>query len=180
VGFWFWAPSPGSAGAPVLVDPVTVAETAVEQMELAAPKIGMTPMRPGAPLLVGMDAWLWVDNADEHGFGPITRTATAGPTSVTATGKVTKVVWDLGDGSRVTCSGAGTRWSPDQGTGPSPTCGHRFVFPSTDQPDGTYTVTATAYWQVDWAGAGQSGQLQFTMTGGRQQAVTEVQVLQVA
>jgi hypothetical protein len=177
-GFWFWAPSAGAAGAPVLIDPVTLAEKAIEHMDLVSPTIGMTPLTAGAPLLVGMDAWLWVENAGPHGYGPITRTATAGPVSVTATAKVTKVVWDLGDGSRLTCRNAGTPWSPDTGTGASPTCGHRYLTPSTAEPNGTFTVRATAHWRVDWAGAGQSGEITFTMDGERQQPVTEVQVLQ--
>jgi YD repeat-containing protein len=138
----------------------------------------MTPLTVGAPLLVGMDAWLWVDNAGQHGYGPITRTATAGPVSVTATARVTKVVWDLGDGSRLTCRNAGTPWSPDKGSGPSPTCGHRYLTPSTAEPDGSFTVRATAHWQVEWTGAGQAGEITFTMDGERQQPVTEVQVLQ--
>ncbi len=177
-GFWFWAPSAGNAGAPVLVDPVTLAEKAIERMELESPAIGMTPLNPGAPLLVGMDAWLWIDNAGPTGYGPITRTATAGPVSVTATARVAKVIWDLGDGTRLTCRNEGTAWSPDQGTGPSPTCGHRYLAPSTEEPDGVFTVGATAHWQVEWAGAGQSGQITFTMHGEREQLVTEVQVLQ--
>jgi hypothetical protein len=179
-GFWFWAPSAGAAGAPVLVDPVTLAEKAIERMDLVSPSIGMTPLTAGAPLLVGMDAWLWVDNAGPRGFGPITRTATAGPVSVTATAEVTKVVWDLGDGSRLTCRSAGTPWSPDKGTGASPTCGHRYLTPSTAEPDGTFTVRATAHWQVEWSGAGQAGEITFTMDGQRQQPVTEVQVLQTS
>jgi hypothetical protein len=178
IGFWFWAPSTGSAGAPILVDPVSLAEKAVERMELAAPEIGMTPMSAGAPLLVGMDAWLWVDNAGPRGFGPITRTATAGPTSVTATAEVSKVVWDMGDGTRITCRSAGTPWSPAKGTGASPSCGHRYLTPSTQQDNGTFKVRATTYWRVDWSGAGQSGRITFTMSGERRQPVTEVQVLQ--
>jgi hypothetical protein len=177
-GFWFWAPSAGAAGAPVLVDPVTLAEKAIERMDLVSPTIGMTPLSAGAPLLVGMDAWLWVENAGPHGYGPITRTATAGPVSVTATARVTKVVWDLGDGTRRTCRSAGTPWSPEKGTGPSPTCGHRYLTPSTSEPDGSFTVRATAHWQVEWTGAGQAGEITFTMDGQRQQPVTEVQVLQ--
>jgi hypothetical protein len=158
---------------------VSLAERAVERMELAAPRIGMTPLRPGAPLLVGMDAWLWIDNSGPHGYGPITRTATAGPTTVTATARVTKVTWDLGDGTRLTCRDAGTPWSPDLGTGPSPTCGHRYTTSSMSEPNGTFTVRATTHWQVVWSGAGQSGQITFQMSDQRQQEVTEVQVLQV-
>lgn len=178
VSYLFWAPSPGSAGAPMVADPVQVAELAIEQMNLAAPAIGMTPLKAGAPLLVGVDAWLWVDNAGKRGIGPITTTATAGPTTVRATAQVTKVTWDLGDGTTVICRGAGTAWSPSQGVGPSPTCGHRYVMPSTTQPGGEFTIRATAHWSVDWAGAGQSGTIPLTLSGVRRQEVIEVQVLQ--
>jgi hypothetical protein len=175
--YLFWAPASGS-GTPDLVDPVTLAREAIERMRLAAPRIGMTPVDPDAPLLVGIDAWLWVDNDDARGYGPISRTATAGSTAVTARAKVTKVVWDMGDGARVTCRNPGTRWTAAQGTGPSPTCGHRYEVASTGQPGETYTVRATAHWAVDWTGAGQAGRITFRLTGTRQVEVTELQVLQ--
>jgi hypothetical protein len=175
--YLFWAPSSGP-GTPVLVDPVTLAEEAVERMALAAPRIGMTPLRADAPLLVGMDAWLWVDNAGPRGFGPIERTATAGATSVTARAEVTRVDWDLGDGTHLTCRGPGTPWTPERGTGRSPTCGHRYTRASTTQPDATFTVRATTHWVVHWTGAGQSGRITFSLTGVRAVEVTELQVLQ--
>ena len=129
-------------------------------------------------MLVGLDAWLWVDNDAPNSFGPITRTASAGSVSVRATAEVGKIVWDLGDGSTVTCRSAGTPWTPDQGTGPSPSCGHRYLTPSVNEPGGAFTVRATTFWQVDWSGAGQSGEITFTLANERQQQVTEVQVLQ--
>jgi hypothetical protein len=178
--YLFWAPAPGDAGAPALVDPVTLAERAVERMELAAPRIGMTPMTPGAPLLVGMDAWLWIDNEGPRAFGPITRSASAGTTTVTATAKVAKVVWEMGDGGTVTCLNAGTPWRPALGIGPSPTCGYRYESPSTEQRDRTFTVRATAHWRVDWEGAGQSGRILFSMSSTRDQEVRELQVLQTS
>jgi hypothetical protein len=175
--YLFWAPTSG-AGAPELVDPVTLADEAIERMRLNAPRIGMTPLDPGAPLLVGMDAWLWADNDGPRGYGPISASATAGSTTVTARAKATKVVWDMGDGTRVTCRNPGTPWRPSLGTGASPTCGHRYTAASTDRPDGTYTVRATAHWVVDWTGAGQAGRITFTLAGTRVLEVTELQVLQ--
>lgn len=177
-GYWFWAPDAGEAGAPALVDPVVLAERAVEQMALAAPTVGMTPLDRSAPLLVGMDAWMWLSDPGPRVVGPITRTATAGPTSVTATARVTSVDWDMGDGSTVTCPGAGTEWTPARGTGPSPTCGHRYLRASATRPGGAYTVRATAHWQVDWRGAGQSGRMSFALSGSRPLRVVEIQVLQ--
>lgn len=179
-GYWFWAPDSGEAGAPELVDPVTLAERAVERMDLVAPAVGMTPLSADVPLLVGMDAWLWVDGPKEHAYGPITRSATAGSTTVEATARVTKAVWNMGDGTTVTCRSAGTRWTAARGTGASPTCGHRYESPSTGKPHDSYTVRVTTHWRVDWSGGGQSGRITFTMSGQRQLEVTELQVLQTS
>lgn len=176
--YFFWGPGPGSAGAPMVADPRQVAQIAIEQMDLEAPRIGMTPLRAGAPLLVGVDAWFWVDNAGQRGLGPVTRTATAGATTVRATARVTDVLWELGDGTTITCPSSGTPWTPDKGTGPSPTCGHRYVTPSASEPNGTYTVRATAHWSVDWSGSGESGTIPLSLSGVREQEVIEVQVLQ--
>jgi hypothetical protein len=174
--YTFWA-APG-AGAPVLVDPVELAERAVDRMALRAPRIGATPLDPDAALLVGMHAWFWLEDAGPRSHGPIERTVTAGPVSVTARATVTKVVWQTGDGTTVVCRGAGTPWAPQRGTGPSPTCGHRYDLPSADEPDGAYRVRATTHWRVEWDGAGQSGVLTFTMSGSRALRVSELQVLQ--
>jgi hypothetical protein len=41
-------------------------------------------------------------------------------------------------------------------------------------------VRATAYWRVDWTGAGQSGHILFSMSSSRDQEVRELQVLQTS
>jgi hypothetical protein len=172
----FWAPTPPPS--PAGVNPAKLADRAVERMELRSPVIAMTPMDPAAPLLVGMDAWLWLADDGPASVGPITRTASADGVTVSATAEVSKVVWDMGDGQRVTCTGPGTPWTPSRGTGPSPTCGHRYVRPSIGQPGGTFPIRATAHWRVHWSGAGQSGVITFTLSGERALEVTELQVLQ--
>lgn len=174
--YTFWVPD--AASAPDLVDPVELAEEAIERMRLVAPRIALTPEDSDSPVLVGMNTWLWVDNAGPTSVGPITETATAGSTSVTATAEVSEVTWATGDGSTVTCAGPGTKWTRQQGTGPSPTCGHRYLRSSITEPDRTFDLTATAHWTVNWSGAGQSGAITFTLTGAREVEVTEVQVLQ--
>jgi hypothetical protein len=162
----------------VLVDPIELAERAVDRMALRAPQVAATPLDPDAPLLVGMHAWFWLEQDEARDIGPIERTVTAGPVSVTARARVTRVVWQTGDGATVACRGAGTPWRPALGSGPSPTCGHRYAQASIDEPGGTYQVRATTHWRVDWSGAGQSGELTFTMSGTRPLRVTELQVLQ--
>lgn len=154
----FWAPNAGTAGAPVLVDPVTLAEEAIDSANLRAIDIGITPPPgPDSRTLVGIPTWMWVDEPVARTWGPITLSPSAGPVTVTVTGKVKRVVWDMGDGTTVNCT-KGTPYQVAYDADPSPTCGHQYKAP------GTYTVTATSDWEFDWAGAGQSGTIEFSLT----------------
>lgn len=154
----FWAPESGSPGAPQMIDPVVLAEEAVRTMRLQAVQIGITPPE-GADsyTLLGLPTWMWVDEPAAATWGPITRSASAGAVTVTATARVSNVVWDMGDGTRVSC-GQGTRYTAGQQANPSPTCGHRYTAP------GRYPVTAAAHWTVDWEGAGQAGTITLTLS----------------
>lgn len=163
-GHMFWAPAAGTTGAPVRVDPVALAEEAIERMDLVGAAVGATPLNDGEGI-VGLQTWLWVANDGPDSMGPISRTATAESVSVTATAKVTQLEWDMGNGDVQRCSNAGTEWRRGRGTGDSPTCGYTYYQDSGDQPDGAYTITPTAHWRVEWAGAGQSGVITFTLTG---------------
>ena len=164
---YFWADS-----APPQVNPAALAREAVDSMNLVAPTVGATPLPSDeAVSLIGLPTWLWIDAADEHSWGPITRTASAGGVTVTATAKVAKVVWDMGDGNTVTCTNKGTEWTPAKGTGDSPTCGYRY------NSRGERTITATTYWEVDWSGAGQSGTITFDMSGTRDVNVVELRAV---
>jgi hypothetical protein len=173
--YWYWSPD---GVDPDVVDPVDLAEEAIERMRLLAPRVGMTPLAADAPMVVGVPTWLWVANAGPRAWGPISRSATAGSTTVTARAQVSSVVWDMGDGHTLTCMGPGTPWSRALGTEASPTCGHVFERPSVDEPDRTFDVTATTHWEVNWSGAGQTGRITFTLSGTRELEVTEIQVLQ--
>ena len=93
----FWSASPPGVGAPP--DPRVIAQQAIAVMNLRAVRIGMVPEpRPGRVGLVGLPVWMWAQQPDSTTWGPVTRTATAGGYTVTATAKVTKVVWAMGDG----------------------------------------------------------------------------------
>lgn len=153
----FWAPSPGAAGAPVSVNPADLADEAVDRMDLRAVQIGITPPPgPDSYTLLGLPTWLWVADPTPNTWGPISRTASSDGVSVTATARVDKVVWDMGDGTQMSC-GKGTPYHVAFDDDPSPTCGHTYRGP------GTFPVTATSYWEVDWSGAGQSGTITFTL-----------------
>ena len=159
----FWLTGGPGAGP----DPAVLAQQAVQTMQLKAVAVGLTPP-PGSanPTLVGMPVWMWVDRPDVTTFGPAAATASAGAVTVPATAKVSTVTWDTGDGTRATC-GAGTPYAPAYQADPSPTCGHRYT------SAGTYPVTATSNWVVDWAGGGQAGRLTLALTARSSVAVAD-------
>ncbi|MFF3159289.1 ATP/GTP-binding protein [Streptomyces sp. NPDC057910] len=169
---WFWAPTPPAAAQ---VDPAVLAQQAVDKMLLRGPQIGITP-KPGGKGVVGMPVYLWTATGAET-YGPNTASASAGGVTVTATAKVSKIVWSMGDGQSVTCTTAGTPYQAEFGKQPSPDCGYRYSQPSSTRPSGTYHVTATSTWSIDWTGGGQTGQLTETRTSAVDITVAEVQVL---
>lgn len=151
------------AGA-LLVDPVTLANRAIAEMDLDPITIGIVPESgPNHVGLVGMPVWMWAESPTASTYGPITRSAGQGPVSVTATARVTSIVWDMGDGTKITCSGPGTKYQDRFGKRESPDCGHRYKQMSFRAPGGAYAVTATSYWVVEWTGGGQSGAIEMNL-----------------
>jgi hypothetical protein len=146
-----WIPDAGPGAAPA-PDPEALAAQARNQLRLAGPAIVMSPV---ADQLVRLPTWLWLDPA---GWNQVAATAAAAGVSVTAVAKPAAVVWSLGDGGTVTCTGPGTPFPA--GADPksaSPDCGHVYQRRSLDELGGTFAVTATVRWDVAWAGAGQAG-----------------------
>ncbi|MGW6564957.1 ATP/GTP-binding protein [Streptomyces sp. NPDC054975] len=169
----FWAATPPAAAT---VDPVVLAQQAVDQMVLRGPQIGITP-KPGGKGVVGMPVYMWTATGPET-YGPNVASASAGGITVTATAKVDRIVWQMGDGKTVTCTTAGTPYKPEYGKNPSPDCGYRYSAPSSTTHSGKYHVTATSTWTIDWeATSGQTGQLTETRSSAVDIAVVEVQVL---
>ncbi|EAP98655.1 putative atp/gtp-binding protein [Janibacter sp. HTCC2649] len=157
-------------GAPP--DPRDLAQQAVAVMNLRAVRIGIVPEpRPGMVGLVGMPVWMWAQQPDPTTWGPVTRTASAAGFSVTATAKVTKVVWAMGDGETVVCRTPGTPYQDRYGKKSSPDCGHTYV------RQGKRQVRATSYWRVDWSGMGQSGSIPLSFSDSALVTIGEAQVL---
>ncbi len=168
LSFWL-ATAPGAAPPP---DPRVLAQQAIQSMQLHAIEIGIVPEpRPDRIGVIGLPTWMWADSPDQHTWGPITRTASAGGYTVTATGRVQRVVWAMGDGSTVVCTKRGTPYADSFGKRSSPDCGHRYT------RQGRYTVRATSYWVVEWAGIGQSGTIPMNFTSTAVITMGEVQVL---
>ncbi|MGW1768230.1 ATP/GTP-binding protein [Streptomyces sp. NPDC002073] len=168
--------APPGAGAPV-IDPEDVARRAVDKMLLRGPAIGITP-KPGGKGVLGMPVYMWTETGPET-YGPNVASASVGPVSVTATARVSKIVWNMGDGKTVTCTTAGTPYKPGFGTAPSPDCGHRYERPSSTTSSGKFHVTATSTWSIDWqvTGGAQTGQLSEARTSSVDIDVAEVQVV---
>ncbi|WP_322500220.1 ATP/GTP-binding protein [Streptomyces rochei] len=156
------------------IDPAVLAQRAVDSMTLLGPDIA-SPRATGR-YTVGVPMWMWV-NQSATTYGPNTASASAGGVTVTAIAKVSKIVWQMGDGSTVTCAGPGTPYKGSSSMAESPTCGHRYSATSADAPDGRYSVTATSTWTIDWQGGGQSGQLEEIRQSDIQVAVGELQVV---
>ena len=169
--YTFWsAISPAGPAAPL--DPRVLALQAIATMRLRAVGIGIVPeARAGSIGIVGLPTWMWVANPGQHTWGPITRTASSAGYSVTATAKVQRVVWAMGDGNTVTCTQRGTPYADSFGKRSSPDCGHTYT------RQGTYTVRATSYWLVTWAGIGQSGTIPLDFTRTAVITMGEAQVL---
>lgn len=128
----------GSAAGPTLaVSPFALAQQAASTIHLAAPLIGMAP----APTrgVVNLLTYMWVNS---NAWAPLSATASAGSVSATATATPDRVVWEMGNGDRVVCSGPGVPYDlsvprDQQHTG----CGYVYPRDSHSQPGGTYTVT---------------------------------------
>jgi hypothetical protein len=171
LGATLWLDQP-----PAQVDPGRLAREILARIQLQRVGIGITP-EPGRTGVLGLPTYLWVNNPGPRTLGPISDSATEGGVTVTLTARVSKVVWNLGDGTTITCNGPGTPYRDEFGAQPSPTCGHTYQHPSTELPGGVYRVTATAIWDVGWTGGGQSGQIPFEVSSQTSIRIGEVQAL---
>ncbi|MER7982415.1 ATP/GTP-binding protein [Streptomyces sp. NPDC095817] len=170
----FWSATDPNTPA---VDPRVLAQEAVDKMLLTGPDIDINP-RPGGRGLVGMPVWMAADPSPTT-WGPNTASATAGAVTVTATAKVSRVVWSMGDGTSVTCHGPGSVYQTSYGLRKSPTCGHVYTKPSSTTSSGRFRVTATATWDIDWHvdGGGEAGQLTEVRTSAVALTIAESQAL---
>ncbi|MCC2592481.1 hypothetical protein LKO27_03470 [Tessaracoccus sp. OS52] len=158
-------------------DPGVLAQAAISRMNLSAIRIGSFPhtvdRSPMSLGVVGRNVWMWVDGPSASTFGPITRSVTERGFTVTATASVVEVVWDMGNGDSVNCGG-GTPYPASTEDDPaSPDCGYLY------SSDGHYTLSATAYWEINWVGIGQSGTIPMQLTASEQLSIAEIQVVNI-
>ncbi len=180
-------PAPGAPVAPAPApppppSPAVVAQIAISQLNLSA----ATPHLSANPdTAVGLPVWMWVDRSPRT-TGPVSTTATAGATSVTAVATLARVDWTMGPpGAVVSCTGPGTP-APSgpifRGT-TSPDCGYSYALrslPARTGGTGKWPVTATAVWTINWFGGGQAGGQGLNLTARTAVEVGELQAVFVA
>jgi hypothetical protein len=153
-----------------IITPGTLANQALKELPLLYPRPRMAPPTT-VKQVVGIRTWMWVDPADWHS---LSATAQVPGLAATVTATPTKTIWDMGDGSTVTCNGPGTVYDPTK-----PDAQQRSDCSHTYQHDGTYNVRATIVWSVSWTATnGAGGNLglvqrstQFTITVEQRQAI---------
>lgn len=163
---------PGSPPAAVL-DPLTIAQELVTGMQIRRIDIGIVPEPANGPDgprvgLIGMPVWLWDKTTGpgaENTRGPITRAATTGALTVTATAVNTAIVWNMGDGGLpVVCPLPAVNNMPYldvyMDAPPLTGCGRfapGWAKTSIDQPGGVHHITASSLWLVTWSATGATG-----------------------
>ena len=169
-----WLPQ----GPEVQISPEQAARIVVRRMDLRAAAIRIVPEdKPGSIGAVGAPVYMWTDRGLAT-FGPQVLTGSAGGVTITATAKVDRIVWDMGDGASVTCRTPGTPYQDRYGFSMSPDCGHRYSRTSAGKPGNAYPVTATSFWLIDWTGpGGSSGQIPLTLSSSTAIQVGELQAL---
>jgi hypothetical protein len=177
VTFWSDTPPPGI----IQFTPGQAAQQLIESFLLRGIDIGFAPdpTLPNSRGHVGIPIWMWVNDPQPLTYGPYTETATLGGVTITATAEISAIVWNMGDGTTVTCANAGTPYQVSFGVVDSPNCGHRYSRMSNTQPGGRYTVTATSLWDVDWTGGGETGTIPLERASNTTVEVRDLQALNV-
>jgi hypothetical protein len=158
--------------------PADVALMALAQLKLENPKIALNPAA-GKLGLVGLPVWMWINGDDKHTWSEEwqSQTLTVGAVSVTAYARSTRVEWNMGDGTTVTCRSPGRPYQPSDLNNMSE-CGHRYTKTSHGRPDEKFTVTATVYWEARYTDAEGSHPLPgMTGTDTTQVRIGELQLV---
>ena len=140
------------------------------QLPTPTPQFGPDPTdNEWNMMAVGYPIWLWTD-----GPHTITATETAHGHTFTLQAHHRSTTFNTGDGNTTQCTHT-TAYRPSVKPGtPSPTCGHTYLKTA---PNGSYTVTATTHWTINWNVANHSGTLPGTHTANRQLPLGELHAI---
>lgn len=136
--------APGEQPSPPT--PEELATEASAQLPLVKAEIHTAPQAPAATY-VGVENWLWIPTTQ---WASLSKSVTAGSTTVTVTAAPSDVVWRAGAKS-VTCPGPGAVWTAGMTDAAVTTCSFKFQQTSVGQPDGVFAVTAVIRYHVTWS-----------------------------
>ena len=160
-GSWFRKTCTDARGSTATViwvadrpDPKVLAEQAADRVPIPDVDIEMNPT-PEQGAVVNVPTWLSINGAS---WRAVNAQAAAGGVVVTATAAPRRVVWDMGNGDRVTCPGPGTPYDAGRPSSEQSTdCSYTYRQSSARAAAGTFTVTATVVWEVSWTVTGAAG-----------------------
>lgn len=134
-----------------VVDPAALARQALDYSTIPVPQLALNPSNDQTQL-VNLPVWLAVTGET---WKPVSASASADGVSVTTTAAPTKVVWNMGDGNAVTCSGPGAVYNPSlPDTSQHSDCTYIYRTSSSGQPNNAFTITATEQYHVTWVATG--------------------------
>ncbi len=129
--------------------PAQLATVALGRLPLKTADVHTAPAPP-LPTYVGVENWLWIPDDQ---WTSLSKSVTAGSTTVTATAAPQAVQWTLGTTS-LTCHDAGRAWVAGMTDQATTTCSHTYEVPSASEPNGVFTLGATIQYRVTWTCSG--------------------------
>ncbi len=166
----------GIGALPPPMDPAVLAAQIIARMAFTAPVIRTAPPQGADSGVVGLPIWMWTDPSPPT-TGPLSDSDAQGGVSVSVTGVVTQITWDMGDGNSVTC-GLGTPY-PAGSDSPSPDCGYVYEKASTNHVagGGPWPITAASTWTITWSGGGEAGTEIIELSSTGELLIREIYVL---
>ena len=140
------AQAPGPLPPP---DPAVVAGQLANEVyrSLPEPEIRMNPDPAESDPLVNLPTWLWLS---PQSWRPVEMRSA--DNAAAALAQPLHVIWELGDGTTITCPGPGTPFDKSRPADQQQTdCSHTYRHSSSTQPDGKYKVKASIVWHLSWA-----------------------------
>ena len=167
----------GIGALPPPMDPAVLAAQIIARMAFTGPTIVTAPPQGANSGVVGLPIWMWADPSPAT-TGPLSDSDAQGGVSVSVTGVVTQIVWDMGDGNSVTC-GHGTPYPGGGVDTPSPDCGYTYATASTNHVagEGPWPITATSTWTITWSGGGEAGTEIIEASSAGEMMISELYVL---
>jgi len=145
---YIWLP-PGAGVPGAAPDPGELAKTAMGQLRLETAQVHTAPQHP-ARTIVRVENWMWVP---ESQWATLTKTVTAGGTSVTVTAEPERILWDMGPETK-TCYAPGREWRDGMTDAAKTNCGYAYEVTSHFEPGGVFELSATIQYRVDWVCSG--------------------------